>query len=247
MASQRHLARAPITEAIIDLRAKLPEGFKPESFSALKDKLRETYPRVDEQRGIEGGLQIEKGQISQFLKEFGLVGLMFRSEGGENVAQFRVDGFTFSRLKPYTSWESIFPEALSLWRLYAQTASPEFITRLALRYINHLKLPVPVRDLSEYLTAPPGVPPSLPGELAGFVSRIVVRDVESKTEATVTQLTERVVDTKSMILLLDIDVYKTSQLEINEGEIKKEFEDLHQTKNRIFFNSITEETVRLFA
>ncbi len=39
-----------------------------------------------------------------------------------NVAQFRRDGFTFNRLRPYTKWEEIRPEALRLWQLYTAKA-----------------------------------------------------------------------------------------------------------------------------
>jgi len=87
--------------------------------------------------------------------EHDLRGYMFRSEDEFNVVQFRVDGFTFNRLKPYTSWKSVWPQALELWRKYQNMALPVAITRMALRYINHIELPSRAFRLDDVLTCPP--------------------------------------------------------------------------------------------
>ena len=63
-------------------------------------------------------------------------GYLFTSVDGRQVVQARLDGFTFSRLKPYDKWESLRDEARELWQHYVQIASPETVTRVALRYIN---------------------------------------------------------------------------------------------------------------
>jgi uncharacterized protein (TIGR04255 family) len=246
MANLRHLPHAPIKEAIIDCRVKAPDGFKPLEFRSLKDEIGSDYPRIDEQFGFEGQLRVEKGQLSQSARQTGLMGVIFRSTSGENVAQFRIDGFTFSRLKPYTSWESIFPEAFRLWKLYANKMVPEFITRIAVRYINELRIPIQFGDFSEYLSSPPIVPPDLPRQIAGFLTRIVIPASEFGAEATITQAMVGPADPDFVNIILDIDVHRSRQYEIADERIGSEFEELRQLKNRIFFSSITEKTARLF-
>jgi uncharacterized protein (TIGR04255 family) len=246
MANIRYLPHAPIREAIIDCRVKAPDSFRPVAFHSLKHEIGSDYPRIDEQVGFEGQLKVEKDQLSQSARQTGLMGVVFRSTNGENVAQFRIDGFTFSRLRPYTSWESIFPEAFRLWKLYEKQMVPEFITRIAVRYINELRIPIQLGDFSEYLNSPPIVPPDLPRQIAGFLTRIVIPASEFGAEATITQAMVGPADPNFVNIILDVDVHRSRQYEISDETIRSEFEQLRQLKNRIFFSSITEKTARLF-
>jgi uncharacterized protein (TIGR04255 family) len=246
MATPRHLARAPIMEAIIDCRTKLPASFKVDAFQALREKIVKDYPKAEELRGFEAEVKVEHGQLSQSTKQHGVVGLAFRSKNAENVAQFRIDGFTFSRLSPYTSWEEIFPEAFRLWKLYSDIAVPDFITRMAVRYINKLRIPLPIGDFSEYLCAFPVVPPELPRQIATFLTRIVITESDFGANAAITQALEKPTDPNFVTIILDIDVYRVRQYEIDDEKIKLEFDELRQLKNKIFFSSITEKTTGLF-
>jgi uncharacterized protein (TIGR04255 family) len=246
MAIQRHLANAPITEAIIDCRIKAPVGFNVEAFQPLRTKIADGYPDCKEQRGFETEIKIERGQVSQSAKHHGMVGLIFRSAGGEKIVQFRIDGFTFSRLSPYTSWDEIFPEAFRLWKIYLDLVSPDFITRIAVRYINKMRIPLPLSDFSDYLFAPPVVPPELPRQVATFLTRIVIPKSDFGADAVITQALERPTEQNFVTIILDIDVYRAKQYEVNDDTVKREFEELHQLKNRIFFSSITETAARLF-
>jgi uncharacterized protein (TIGR04255 family) len=246
MAIPRHLAHAPIIEAIIDCRVKAPAGFQVDALQVLKTKGVKGYPKIDEMKGIEAEFRVEGNQLSQSAKQHGRVGLAFRSTGGENVAQFRIDGFTFSRLSPYTSWDEIFPEAFRLWKMYIEIVAPDFITRIAVRYINKLRIPLPLGDFSDYLCAPPVVPPELPRKVATFLTRIVIPESDFSADAAITQALERPDDPNSVTIILDIDVYRARQYEIDDEKTKLEFEELHQLKNKIFFGSITEKTAGLF-
>ena len=189
MAKISHLAKAPITEAIIDLRTKLPEGFESRRFETLKDTLRETYPKVQDRWQISGKLKVmDHVPVLAETPEKEHHGLFFKTEDELNLAQFRVDGFTFNRLRPYTSWEQIFPEALRLWQLYVDVAEPEAVTRIAARYINRLSLPVSgaaSREFSYYMTAPPPVPDGLPEAVSQFLTKVVVHQHDTGISANI--------------------------------------------------------------
>ena len=246
MARQRHLENAPITEAIVDFRTKSRPDFKPEEFRRLKTELSNEYPVVEERFLVESTLEIKGGQhVSQFTKQSGLNGFWFKSSDGLNIAQFMADGFTFSRLKPYTSWQKVFPEAWKLWQLYVEVGSAEFVTRLAVRNINRLTLAKPITDLGEHLTAPPKLPQDISGNLVNFITRTVTSIPETGLTANVTQALERSIDPRSLSVILDIDTYKKSDFEIEDKRILRTFEDLHDFKNQVFFASITEETARI--
>jgi uncharacterized protein (TIGR04255 family) len=248
MAEVRHLNNAPITEAIIDIRVKLSSKFKVESFLELKKIIGDRFPKFQERRLFSGQLKFKEGKPQKPSAEYhGIHGYFFRPEDERNVAQFRIDGFTFSRLKPYTYWDDLFGEARELWEMYSGIAKPEAVTRLAVRYINHINIPLPVDDLSVYFTASPHVPDNIQGVISGFLSKLIVYDQEMDIATNIVQALEKSTKPdKYITVVLDIDSYKKGDFDVSNSEMWDIFANLHDIKNQIFFNSITEETARLF-
>jgi uncharacterized protein (TIGR04255 family) len=246
MASQRHLKNAPIVEAIVDFRVKLPTKFEVKTFASIKEKLGDSYPQMEERREIEAGIKVRDKRVEHIVEEKGLQGYFFKSHDGKNVTQFRKDGFTFSRLKPYTNWQDVLAEAKKLWKLYKDRASPDLVTRIAVRYINQLDIPLPIENLSKYLNAPPTIPQNLPQELCQFLTRVTIRDPNLDIMAHIIQALERGSKRDYVTIFLDIDVFKQKESGFGEREIWQTFKQLRGLKNRIFFDSITEETARLF-
>lgn len=247
MAEYRHLNNAPITEAIIDLRVRLPSEFQVKNFSSLRETLHDQYPGVEERRLITGAFGIEAGKpVMRPPVDKGIEGYLFRSANNTKVVQFKKEGFTFSRLKPYTDWEDVSAKAKDLWELYVAKAFPELVTRIAVRYINHLKIPLPINDFLEYLTVPPRVPDNAPQDVSTFLSRVVVHDLQMDIAANITQALEKSVEPNYATVILDIDVYKRGEFAVGINDIWPVFAQLHDLKNRIFFGSITERTARLF-
>src|SRR4030042_630242 len=240
MAKQRHLKNAPIVEAIIDFRAKLASGFDVTGFAALKETLHINYPKMEERREFAAGLELTGKQVQQIFEDKGLHGYLFRSDDDKNVAQFRRDGFTFSRLRPYAEWETVLAEAKRLWKLYSAKASPEVITRIAVRYVNQLNIPLPINDLADYFTAPPRIPEALPLEVSHFMTRVVVCDAATDIRANIIQALQPGTKPEYATIILDVDVYKQSDGGFGEGTAWTDFEQLRELKNRIFFDSIAE-------
>ena len=246
MARQRHLRNAPIVEAIVDFRVKLPAKFEVKTFASIKEKLGDSYPQMEERREIEAGIKVKGKRVEHIVEEKGLQGYFFRSHDGKNVTQFRKDGFTFSRLKPYTNWQDVLAEAKNLWKLYKNRASPDLVTRIAVRYINQLDIPLPIEDLSKYLNSPPTIPQKLPQELCQFLTRVTIRDPKLDIRAHIIQALERGSKRDNVTIFLDIDVFKQKESGFEEREIWQTFKQFRDLKNRIFFDSITETSVRLF-
>ena len=248
MAEVRHLNNAPITEAIIDFRVKLPSEFKVETFLELKNTIGDRFPKVEDRKLFSSQFEIKKGEPQPpSAKYHGVQGYFFKPEADKKVAQFRIDGFTFSRLKPYTNWEEMFDEARELWGMYCEIAEPEAVTRLAARYINHINIPLPIDDLSDYFTASPKIPENVQGVISGFLSKVVVYDQELDVATNIVQALEKSTKPdKYITVVLDIDSFKTGDFYANNGEMWEIFANLRNIKNQIFFSSITDETARLF-
>lgn len=238
-----HLNNAPISECLIDFRVKFESEIHAEIFESLETKLKKGYPNVEKIRRFETNIKFEKNgkSIHQTNKDIGLEGLIFKSEDNKNLAQFRINGFTFNKLKPYTKWDEIITESHRLWEEYVNIAKPKHITRIATRYINHIKLETSVGDISEYLTAPPGLPKELQFKLNSFLSKNVFHDSETGISAIITQALEEDVSKSYLRLILDIDCYLLKEFDPLSDNIWDSFEKLRSMKNRIFFSYIQKE------
>ena len=248
MAKLRHLRNAPITEAIIDLRIVASAQFTAETFLPLKEQLAAAYPHAIERRGIEARFEFSASHVGVHqTSDLGLQGIFFKSTDERLIAQFRTDGFTLNRLEPYTSWTELFPEAMRLWKLYVEVTQPERVTRLALRYINHLRIPAPGAPLQQYIVSPPVVPAGLPQLLSTFLTQVVIHEPSSGIAAKIRQALEKGLQLEAATIILDIDAFKPVDLTPDSAEIEDTFQRLHDFKNDVFFASVTDLILEQYA
>src|ERR1051326_4411646 len=124
MAEPRHLRNAPITEMLFDVRLPVADAvqFTTAQFDEIRRAVGDRYPRDEEKQRYEGTVKFERGQLTTDSKVLGSKGLFVKSQDELTVGQFRSDGFTLNRLRPYTRWEELFREALRLWGIYADSS-----------------------------------------------------------------------------------------------------------------------------
>jgi uncharacterized protein (TIGR04255 family) len=239
-----HLARAPIVEAVIDFRVLGRESIAADDFSALNSRIGQQYNPPSLMHSVEARFGVERGKAIVPTQVAAPVGWLYQSRTQAAIAQFRVNGFTFSKLEPYTTWEEVFGEARRLWSIYVQVAQPQQVTRVAVRYINRLRLPAPA-DLGQYLSAPPVLPEPIPQTVREFLTRMVVDAPERNLSAILIQALEAPLDPSRMQVLLDIDAFRESPMPVEEPALAEIFEQLRALKNEIFFASVTERTVEM--
>lgn len=244
MVQKRHLNNAPIREAIIDIRVSPSVDFS--TLSELGKTLKQRFPRAEDIIQKTFGFEFGAKEFKTSAVEQGPSGVRLTSQDSKNIALLKRDGFTFSRLHPYETWERMKDDAHDIWVKYRDTVRPETVTRTAVRYINVMKLPLPIADLKEYLTAPPEVPAGLPQGVASYFSRIVLPDDKIGSMAVITQALEAPVEHKVPIIL-DIDTFKEMDAPSSSDSIWESLENLRDFKNRIFFESITERSAELFS
>lgn len=104
------LRNAPITEALIDIRADVSSATSLTTLTAFHDLVRDRYPQLEERRldQIEVRLDPAGTQVSS---TGAATGYLLRALSGEKAVQARLDGFTFNKLRPYESWELFRDEA----------------------------------------------------------------------------------------------------------------------------------------
>lgn len=244
MAEYQILRKAPITEALIDIRVKLSPDMDMRQIDSIYESIKNEYPKKQEQRISQ--VHVEQKPGEDIVKSSTKInGYRYISSDGKRIVQGRLDGFTFSRLHPYITWEDLRSEAYRLWLLYGKVTSPYLMTRVALRYINNLNIPMPIRDFSEFLTAPPPVPEGLPQGVSSFLTRVFIHEPAIGANAIITQALEQVI-TNVVPIILDIDVFKLQSEGIEEKEAWDTIEKLRHFKNQIFFNSITDKLKEIY-
>ncbi len=238
------LKKAPITEALIDIRVKLPSDFDVKNINSIYESIKNQYPGTHEQKISKVKFEPKAKDIAKPSKPE-INGYRYISSDKKQIVQAKLDGFTFSRLHPYIKWEDLLDEAHRLWQLYKDIACPESITRVAVRYINNLNIPMPIKDFDDYLTAPPTVPEGLPQGVSSFLTRTVIHEPSFGANAIITQALEQVV-TDVAPVILDIDVFKLESKGIVEKDAWEIIEKLRHFKNKIFFSSITDNLKEMY-
>lgn len=237
---------APITEAILDIRVDLPEDVTLAKLGTFHDYVMDRFPEKQERISFTAGFKISQ-DVSKSLSASGRPdGYFFKSPSEQKIVQARLDGFTFNKLKPYENWDLFSSEAHDLWSTYFKVATPVKITRIALRYINRIEIPLPLKDFKEYILTVPEIAPQLPQGLSNFFMSLEIPNPDIEATAIITQTMETFTDDKRLAFIFDIDVFQSKVYSGNKTGMWDEFEKLRLYKNDIFFNSVTEKTKELF-
>ncbi len=244
MGPYRRYYKPPITEAIVDLRVKLSDDFLVAKLLELNVGEETAYPKVEHLHRAYGHMQVGP-QVSATAGSQH-IGYLFRSADQKQIYQSRVDGFTMSRLAPYKNWEDLRDEARRLWDTYRSITKPLTIVRLAVRYINRIDIPLPLRDFRDFLRTVPEVSPDLPQELGGYFMQLTLPVEDIKSVALITQTIIEPARPDVASVVLDIDIFCATDLPSHEEGIWTFFEQLRVRKNVIFEACITDKARESF-
>lgn len=242
MAKPRHLTHAPIREAVIDIQFQAATN--QHDVASFAQHYAEGRGRLHDLWAASLELRVGASGIEP-VRSGSQIGKRLDFDDGKHVAQFRVNGFTFSRLAPYETWEQMSETAASAWATYSAAIKPREVTRIALRYINSLRLPLPIEKVEAYLPYGPMLPPELPQMISGFLNRVQINDVPNGDLAVVTQMMESATpDGTGLNVLFDIDVSHPCRLVgVNDDQINAVLGRLRELKNKAFFGFLEERTL----
>jgi len=245
MAQPRHLREPPISEAVIDIRVRLDAPAESIDFSRLGQRIHQDFPKREQRHGVHFVIDAAARTTTATPRPGGF---LYRSADGTEVVQSKPEGFAFSRLKPYQDWDRFSAEAVRMWNQYKEEFGPQRVIRVATRFINRLTLP-PFLDFDDYLTIAPRLPQKIPQQLSAFSTAVTVPEIAEGCLALIrTKFDSPAPAADSTIVLLDIDVLHECDMDPDDGEaLRAALDHLRQLKNRIFFGSLTERAVEIFA
>lgn len=245
MAIDQPYSRAPITEAIIDLRVEPDERLSLTQLENCHENEKEAYPNKANLNRTIGQLTV--GESSPHWATTEQIGFLFKSADEKQMFQVHREGFTVNRLAPYQGWEALRDEARRLWKIYREGTQPRRVTRIAVRYLNRFDLPGTGIDLKDYLKTSPEVSPHLPQQLTGFLMQLVIPQPEIKATVLLSETAVPPPAAETSSIVLDIDLYRTEELPTEEAALWGLFEELRHRKNEIFEACITAKTRELIS
>ena len=243
MTSEKHYPNAPITEAVIDIQ--LTSQVSSDQLAKVNDGQGD-YPTSDQLNATSGAMLFGPSANTFTTSTSQPIGFISRSNDNLHIYQARTNGFTFSRLAPYPHWSVLRSEARKLWKPYRDLVKPTSITRVALRYVNRIDIPLPVNDFADYLRTHPVVSSELPQGLFGYFMQLVLPLPEIKGTAIINQTIIPPHVPNVVSIVLDIDINRMTDIPQDDDSLWLLFEQLRNTKNHVFEACITDKTRSLF-
>lgn len=240
------LSKAPIVEAVIELKVRLPGNADLSRLGAFREELSQQFPVSRDIQMLQARLQFDAEKGPQQSLETGTLGVRLESQDTKWVIQARADGVSISRLAPYDRWESLLEHVRHIWPVYVRALAPEAVVRLGVRYINRIEVSAEAIDFDRVLTKGPKIPDDLPQALAEFYSRIVIPMIDERATLVLVQALDPGPPSASGTLpgvILDIDAFSEQPFEVDSLEIWGKLETLREIKNRAFRTSLTADTL----
>lgn len=235
------LSRPPLREAIIDLhlREELPitlvEGLRSLTVPDFSTGTEIKFGTFQFALGTPSHASVTRDEVQ---------GIRFEALDGSKVLQYRRNGMTLSILKNYVSWEPFLSAARELWTRFLGISGPVTVTRLGVRYINAIEVPLGA-DFDDYLEAAPRIPSKLPQVLSSFFQRMVIPFRDISAYAIMTQALEPPTET-GLPTVIDIDAVADCSIAGAGPEIWERVSILRDIKNLVFFASVTPKTLEAY-
>jgi uncharacterized protein (TIGR04255 family) len=231
--------RAPISEALIDIRVTARDDLDPSDLKLFSERWPGRFPNCQLQ--LQSEIKVDAADGTMALESnSGTLGYAFINSENDKVAQVQAGGFSFSKLTPYQGWNQLLTEFQELWEAYLELSHPPSISRLGLRFINRIPLPVNSRiEVSDYLNFNPNSPSNL-GDMSEFFMRTVIHNPSEPGISGVVTIASGSAN-ESFTFIFDIDVFiANANLSPQSSEIWLKLEQLREYKNDIFFGGITQ-------
>jgi uncharacterized protein (TIGR04255 family) len=243
MSERRHYSKAPITEAVINLQVNLPSEATLAGIENLFASISTDYPNREAEIIVES--QVTAGASVGATAHQTHVGYLYSTPNRKQIFNPRMYGFSFSQLAPYERWELFRDEAKRLWNIYQDAMKPTAVTRVGVRYINRLDIPLPIRDFKDFLRTIPEVSPDLPQALSGFFMQLQIPQEDIQAMVMINQAMISPPSPDVVSVLLDIDAYREQILPAEQTVFWECLETLHTKLDQVFEGCITDETREL--
>ncbi len=238
--------RPPIVEAVIEVRFQ--NALTATELGKCQRKLKKKYP-VTKNIYKNFGVLIEIVQGGPKSRGFqkGDEGHRLESNDAEWIVMLYPGQLAFVRLAPYTGWDSFLGAFQDVWKIFKGAAGSRRLTRLAVRYINRIDIPLKpgteTIDIADYLNLGVNTPE---GMVVDGYEAVLGMNLDENTKAVVRTATQAPAVSKTAALLLDVDLSVHNALPAKDEDMYKRLSWLRDQKNDLFEKFTTDESKELF-
>lgn len=234
--------RAPITEAVLELRYAQP--LAQEVAEKAAEAVAKDYFYNEIEQNINFSLEASAAKVETLWE-----GRKLSSLDRADAVFFRRSTFVCSRLAPYLGWDEFIPRAKKAWAACKKNAGSIEISRIGLRYVNRIDVPLregETMNVEDYLNFLPKSPHAFTEPMATFL-------VQTNRSMGVDDCNFMVLSTtipspliNTISLALDLDVSREANIPRREDELWSLIDRMRAHKNFVFESCVTDRARALF-
>ena len=238
-------SRPPILEAVIGITFSQPLSDK--VLDAADRRIGKHYLLHEDVKNTSFSMALNVGAdrrlIASPADSILVSGHKRRSPDMDELVILMPDSITVSQLAPYQGWENFVARFKRDFHGYMGRQKTREISRVGVRYINRIDIPLSgdIVHHEQYLNFYPRVVDPL-GDIVGYSMQV---SIAAKNIGGIVTLRSNPVASPTLghaSFILDIDVYKTIDLPMNEAALYDLLEKMRVEKNHVFEECITERT-----
>lgn len=241
------LPKAPIVEAILDIRFSVPRDLSESELMGLAESLREDRWIIEERRHAEARIRLgsQSDGISLEKTSGSLDAVLIRDDPATKVIQIKRNAYAVSVLHGYRGWPEFENASGRHFDRIARAMEADSVVRVSCRFLNRFSLGRGKIDLDDYFENGPSLP-----DFDGLVLSHVNQHFQFVDEGLDTHGSIRLASNGwtdgCANFLLDIDVAKAVTLPPRFDELGDAFQKIRATKNRLFFGYLKDKTLEQF-
>ena len=175
----------------------------------MYQEVRQQFPRKRQVQGIEWEVQAESSQISQRVAS-AAPRMQFLRNDERALIQVGPGLLSINHLQPYPHWGVFQQMIFDTLAAYRRVAQPVSLTRVGLRYINHIELPDNHKAISDYLLVGPKLPPGVHDEITSLLLRVELSQPDDNGVLMLTLASAPTREDGRRSIVLDLDCITTA-------------------------------------
>lgn len=243
-------ARPPITEAVIEIR--MNNIVDQDALKKIAGKLNKNY-YPDKKENIEINFSLAfnpkdgKQESSVQPKQ---TGYRLASVDQTEIAIIAPQVLTIAQLAPYPGWDKFYERMVFAWKIWKRIVKVQDINRIGIRYINRIDIPINELqniNIMDYLNFYPNAPVFSGFPMTDYLIQVTIPTPNPLWIVNIASFIHQppvLVDTISLVL--DIDIYNTEKVPLDDKGLMLRLEEARELKNLVFKQCITSKTEELF-
>lgn len=240
----------PITEAVIEIRTEGKASI--EDLKKISDKITRDkhYKKIKLTKNV--GVEVENIEAEDIKvnTQQTFANCRITSEDETDIVILSQQKLVVARLAPYPGWNEFYKRFVSAKKIWKQILKTQTIIRVGVRYVNRIDIPLEKTkqiEIEDYLNFYPKDAIFKEVPMTNYLIQIEKKTPNPLWFMTITSTQHPPPLVKTISLLLDIDVFRTSEIPLKEEGLQSILEEAHILKNTIFEDCITDKTRSLLA